>query len=54
VQLADESRTTIEEQRTTAWMPYESLAESLDPHDPSLTVEGLPAPTRVVMTGIAK
>ncbi len=37
------------EQRTTEWMPYESLVESLDPNELSLTVEGLPRPRRAVM-----
>lgn len=37
------------EQRTTQWMPYESLIESLDPENLSLTVEGLPRPRRAVM-----
>ena len=37
------------EQRTTAWMPYESLVDSLDPNQLSLTVEGLPRPRRAVM-----
>jgi len=37
------------EQRTTDWMPYESLIESLNPEDLSLTVEGLPRPRRAVM-----
>ena len=37
------------EQRTTEWMPYESLAESLDPENKALTVEGLPRPRRAVM-----
>ncbi len=37
------------EQRTTDWMPYESLAESLDPENKALTVEGLPRPRRAVM-----
>ena len=36
--------TTPEEQRTTPWMPFESLREALAPEDESLTVEGLPAP----------
>lgn len=46
VQLLDVSRTTAEEQRTTPWMMFESLAESLDPQDPERTVEGHPAPVR--------
>jgi len=37
------------EQRTTEWMPYESLIESLDPDDLSLTIEGLPRPRRAIM-----
>ena len=35
---------TTAEQRRTEWAPYESLADFLDPNDPSLTVEGYPAP----------
>ena len=47
--VADVSTTSVKEQRTTAWMPYESLASALDPRDPGLTVEGYPAPKRAVM-----
>jgi len=50
IRVADISRTTADEQRTTRWMPFESLAEALDPADSSLTIEGLPAPTRAVLT----
>ncbi len=39
-------RTTTAEQRTTEWMPFESLQEALDPANSAQTVEGLPAPTR--------
>jgi tRNA (mo5U34)-methyltransferase len=35
---------TATEQRRTAWAPYESLADFLDPHDSTKTVEGYPAP----------
>lgn len=35
---------TTHEQRTTPWAPYESLADFLDPHDRSKTIEGYPAP----------
>jgi tRNA (mo5U34)-methyltransferase len=38
----------VEEQRSTEWMQFESLRQSLDANDPSLTVEGLPAPRRAV------
>jgi tRNA (mo5U34)-methyltransferase len=48
VQIIDETITTTNEQRSTEWMTFESLAEALDPTDPSRTVEGWPAPRRVV------
>ncbi len=48
--LVDTSITTTDEQRSTEWMSFESLAEALDPDDPSKTVEGWPAPRRVVVT----
>lgn len=35
---------TTSEQRRTEWAPYESLADFLDPSDPSRTIEGYPAP----------
>ena len=40
--------TTTAEQRSTAWMRFESLAAALDPQDQALTVEGYPAPRRCV------
>ena len=49
VRLVDENITSIEEQRTTEWMQFESLAQCLDRENPSLTVEGLPAPRRAVL-----
>ena len=53
VMLVDVNTTSIEEQRTTDWMPYESLVNFLDPDDHSLTIEGYPAPKRAVFTAIA-
>ncbi|MDJ0941813.1 MAG: tRNA 5-methoxyuridine(34)/uridine 5-oxyacetic acid(34) synthase CmoB [Woeseiaceae bacterium] len=50
VEIVDTSLTTTDEQRATEWMTFESLAEALDPNDPSKTVEGWPAPRRVVVT----
>lgn len=47
--VLDVRRTTTREQRSTEWMSFESLQECLDPDDPSLTVEGHPAPVRVAM-----
>ncbi|MBG5744417.1 tRNA 5-methoxyuridine(34)/uridine 5-oxyacetic acid(34) synthase CmoB, partial [Pseudomonas aeruginosa] len=42
----DVSLTSVEEQRSTEWMRFQSLPEFLDPQDRSRTVEGLPAPMR--------
>ena len=50
IEVADKSVTSTAEQRSTTWMRFESLQEALDPEDPSLTVEGWPAPRRVVVT----
>lgn len=35
---------STDEQRSTPWAPYESLADFLDPTDRSKTIEGYPAP----------
>jgi tRNA (mo5U34)-methyltransferase len=53
VDIVDRSVTTTAEQRSTEWMPFESLAEALDPADPGRTVEGWPAPHRVVAVAYA-
>ena len=50
IELLDVSQTTIEEQRSTDWMTFFSLANFLDPNDPAKTVEGHPAPTRALIT----
>ena len=47
--VVDVTRTTTAEQRPTEWMRFESLEHALDPGDPTLTIEGLPAPTRAVV-----
>ena len=44
----DRTATTPEEQRTTDWMPFHSLRETLNPADPARTVEGHPAPMRAI------
>jgi len=49
IEVVDTTVTTSEEQRTTSWMPFESLADALDPSDPGITREGLPAPKRVTL-----
>jgi tRNA (mo5U34)-methyltransferase len=53
IEIIDTAITTSEEQRSTEWMSFESLAEALDPRDPTRTVEGWPAPRRVVVTATA-
>ncbi|MCF3996362.1 tRNA 5-methoxyuridine(34)/uridine 5-oxyacetic acid(34) synthase CmoB, partial [Pseudomonas aeruginosa] len=45
----DVSLTSVEEQRSTEWMRFQSLPEFLDPQDRSRTVEGLPAPMRATL-----
>jgi len=49
IDIIDESVTTTAEQRSTDWMTFESLREALQPGDPDLTVEGWPAPRRVLV-----
>ncbi len=49
IHVIDVSRTTGEEQRRTDWMTFESLADFLDPQDPSRTIEGHPAPVRAML-----
>ena len=49
VRTVDVSVTGTDEQRRTDWMRFHSLANFLDPGDPSKTVEGHPAPTRAIV-----
>ncbi len=49
VRCVDSCITSVDEQRKTDWMEYESLADFLDPADPSKTIEGHPAPKRAVI-----
>jgi tRNA (mo5U34)-methyltransferase len=44
----DVDTTSLDEQRKTEWMTFESLADFLDPQDSSKTIEGHPAPKRAV------
>lgn len=50
VNVHDQSVTTTDEQRSTEWMTFESLADALDPNDPTRTIEGWPAPRRALIT----
>lgn len=49
IRIVDETITTTNEQRSTEWMKFESLQECLATDRCGLTVEGLPAPRRVVI-----
>ncbi|MGL6177502.1 MAG: tRNA 5-methoxyuridine(34)/uridine 5-oxyacetic acid(34) synthase CmoB [Vibrionaceae bacterium] len=49
VRIVDEDITSLDEQRTTAWMRHHSLKDYLDPNDISKTMEGYPAPRRAIL-----
>ena len=49
IRTIDISRTDQSEQRRTDWMSWQSLSDFLDPNDPGLTIEGYPAPRRIVI-----
>ncbi|MEM7278085.1 MAG: tRNA 5-methoxyuridine(34)/uridine 5-oxyacetic acid(34) synthase CmoB [Pseudomonadota bacterium] len=53
VRLVDTTNTTIEEQRASEFMPFDSLAKALDPTDPTKTIEGHPAPSRAIFIATA-
>lgn len=48
IRIAHIGPTTLDEQRATEWMTFQSLKDFLDPNDPSKTIEGYPAPVRAV------
>ena len=51
IKIVDISKTSPQEQRKTEWIGDNaaSLEDFLDPSDSSLTKEGYPAPTRVII-----
>ncbi len=49
IEVVDVTRTTVEEQRGTDWMTFNSLPDFLHPDNPSLTIEGYQAPTRAIL-----
>ena len=53
VELVDVSVTSVQEQRQTEWMRFQSLVGFLDPEDSMRTIEGYPAPKRAVVTARA-
>lgn len=53
IRCIDQSVTTTEEQRVTSWMEFESLADFIDPEDPTRTIEGYPSPRRALLCAVA-
>lgn len=49
IRIVNVCKTTVEEQRTTEWMTFYSLPNFLNPDNPDLTCEGLPAPMRAIV-----
>lgn len=49
-ELVNVELTSTQEQRSTEWMRFHSLADFLDPADSGKSVEGYPAPRRAVVT----
>ncbi|MDD5274323.1 MAG: tRNA 5-methoxyuridine(34)/uridine 5-oxyacetic acid(34) synthase CmoB [Methylovulum sp.] len=49
VRVVDVTVTSVAEQRSTEWMRFHSLQDFLDPKNPQLTIEGLPAPKRAIV-----
>ncbi len=49
IRIVDINQTSIEEQRNTDWMSFESLQDFLDSNDFGKTIEGDPAPVRAVV-----
>jgi tRNA (mo5U34)-methyltransferase len=49
VKTVDVNVTSLEEQRATRWMQFQSLEDYLDPTDKTKTIEGYPAPARAIL-----
>lgn len=49
IRTVNVNKTTTAEQRSTAWMRFQSLSDHLDKSNCDLTVEGLPAPRRAIL-----
>ncbi|ROZ81456.1 tRNA 5-methoxyuridine(34)/uridine 5-oxyacetic acid(34) synthase CmoB [Pseudomonas neustonica] len=52
IRCVDLNRTSIEEQRSTDWMRFQSLPDFLQPDDASKTLEGHPAPLRATLIAV--
>lgn len=49
IRCVDLNLTSTQEQRSTDWMTFQSLADFLDPENSKLTREGYPAPLRAII-----
>ena len=49
IRVVDVNQTSLQEQRATPWMTFNSLKDFLDPNDLNLTIEGHPAPRRATV-----
>lgn len=49
IECVDLNRTSVEEQRRTEWMRFQSLPDFLMPDNHALTIEGYPAPLRATL-----
>lgn len=49
IRLVDVTQTSVQEQRSTSWMNFQSLVDFLSQANPNQTVEGLPAPRRAII-----
>jgi len=50
IKIININKTSCEEQRATQWVKTQSLKDFLNPDNPSLTIEGYPAPLRACIT----
>ena len=54
IRCVESNQTSLEEQRTTEWMLFQSLKDYLDPNDINKTIEGYPAPVRATFIATKK
>ncbi|MFD2302154.1 tRNA 5-methoxyuridine(34)/uridine 5-oxyacetic acid(34) synthase CmoB [Roseibacillus ishigakijimensis] len=52
IEVVDLTATTVEEQRSTEWMRFQSLPDFLDPEDSRRTREGYPGPLRATLRAV--
>jgi len=54
IRCVESNQTTLDEQRSTEWMLFQSLKDFLDPEDINKTIEGYPAPVRATFIATKK